>query len=308
MTVGERGPSPTLTSRELPVVVGYNGREHSRDALMWAAAEAVRRDAPLLVLYAVNYPGMVPGPGPGLLEPEPGALADDQEVTHRGVLEAVLAHPGVRVTGVTDVSSPSKALVEASNRAVLLVIGNRGHGRVVGALLGSVAFTVAGAAACPVIVVKGDPVGRPVGPEHRVVVGTDGSPHAGAAVDFAADRAAVASAALEIITCTGEHPGEAVDVGDLSASAAVIARSAAQRLAGTHPDLTVTTRVEDSSPERILVDVSADAGLLVVGTRGRGAFTGLLLGSVSQAVLHGSECPVAVVGEGQGGPPYTGSP
>lgn len=299
MTDGESRSSKPGLSAELPVVVGYNGKQHSRDALMWAAAEAVRRDAPLLVLYAVNYPGMALGPGPGLLEPEPGALADDQKVTNRGVLEAVLAHPGMRVAGVTDVSSPSKALIEASSHAGLLVIGTRGYGRVMGALLGSIAFTVAAAAACPVIVVKGDPTNRPVGPEHGIAVGADGSPHAAAAVRFAADRAATASAPLEIVTCAGEHSAVDVDTNYLRASAALIARSAAEQLATTHPDLMVTTRVEDSPAEQTLINVSADAGLVVVGTRGRGAFKGMLLGSVSHAVIHGAECNVAVIGEDQ---------
>ena len=297
MTEGEAGPATPRRSAELPVVVGYNGKQHSREALMWAAAEAVRRDAPLLILYAVNYPGMALGPGPGLLEPEPGALADDQKVTNRGVLEAVRAHPGMRVAGVIDVSSPSKALIDVSSHAVLLVIGTRGHGRVVGALLGSIAFTVAAAAACPVIVVKEGSTNRSVGPEHRVVVGADGSAHAAAAVRFAADRAATASAALEIVTCTGEHSAADVDANYLRDSAALIARSAAEQLATTHPDLMVTTRAEDSPAEQTLINVSADAGLVVVGTRGRGAFKGMLLGSVSHAVIHGAECPVAVVGE-----------
>jgi nucleotide-binding universal stress UspA family protein len=284
----------------LPVVVGYNGKKHSRDALMWAAAEAVRRDAPLLVVYAANYPGMTLGPGPGLLEPEPGALAADEEVTTRGVFEAVWAHPELRVAGVTEVTSPTRALTEASTHAGLLVIGSRGYGRVIGAFLGSVAFAVSAGAACPVIVVKGDPVNRPVGPEHRVVVGTDGSVQAGAAVRFAADRAATTAGALEIVTCIGEHSAADVDADELRASAALIARSAAEQLAVTHPELTVTTRVEDCSAERTLVEVSAEAGLVVVGTRGRGAFKGMLLGSVSHAVIYGAQCPVAVVGESQG--------
>jgi len=56
------------------VVVGYNGKRHSRAAVAWGAEEAARRDAPLLVLFAANYPGMTVEPGPGLLERNPGAL------------------------------------------------------------------------------------------------------------------------------------------------------------------------------------------------------------------------------------------
>jgi nucleotide-binding universal stress UspA family protein len=299
MVDSERVPHPPEPAVDLPVVVGYNGKKHAQDALMWAAAEAVRGGAPLLVVYAANYPGMALGPGPGLLELEPGALAEDEKITTRGVVEAVRAYPGVRVRGVTEVTSPSRALTEASARARLLVIGTRGHGQALGALLGSVAFSVAAGAACPVIVVKGDPTERPIGPGHRVVVGTDGSASAAAAVRFAADRAAIDTAALEIVSCTGDRPAAPVHADDLRASAALIARSAAEQLADTHPGLTVSTRSEDCPAEQTLVDASAEAGLVVVGTRGRGAFKGMLLGSVSHAVIHGAVCPVAVVEEGQ---------
>lgn len=275
----------------LPLVVGYNGKPHSREALMWAAAEAARRDMSLLVVYAANYPGMTLPPGPGLLDPDPLALEAPRETTLRGVSEAQDAQPGLHVTGTTEVTSPSEALIEQSSRATMLVIGTRGRGPVSGALLGSVAFAVAARAECTVVVVKG----KATGLERRIVVGTDGSGAAMAAVDFAADRAAAASAELEVVTSTGEHPAANVDATELRASAQLIAESAVERLRDNHPNLTVTTRVEDCPAERTLVDASADADLVVVGTRGRGAFKGLLLGSVSHAVIHGARCHVAVV-------------
>ncbi len=282
------------------VVVGYNGKKHSRAALVWGAEEAARRDAPLLVLFATNYPGMTVEPGPGLLERDPRALEAAEEVTARGVFEALEAHPGLRIAGATEVTSPSQALIDASTHATSVVLGSRGYGRVIGTLLGSVTFAVAARAGCPVIVVKDEAVDLPVGPEHRVVVGADGSMGAAAAVGFAADRAAAASAALEVITCTGGHQVEDVNERELRASAARFAEAAADRARETHPELTVTTRVEDCSAELTLIDASSDAGMVVVGTRGRGAFEGMLLGSVSHAVIHGAGCTVAVVGEGQG--------
>jgi nucleotide-binding universal stress UspA family protein len=282
------------------VVVGYNGKRHSRSALSWGAEEAARREAPLLVLFAANYSGMTVEPGPGLLERRPGALEAAEEVTARGVSAALEAHPGLPIAGATEVTSPSRALSQASNDAALVVLGSRGYGRIVGALLGSVAFAVAARAACPVIVVKDEALDLRAGPRHHVVVGTDGSAEATAAVGFAAARAATASAALEVITCTGGHQVEDVDERELRASADRIAAAAVDRLRETQPALTVTTRVEDCPAELTLVAASADAGLVVVGTRGRGAFEGMLLGSVSHAVIHGAGCAVAVVGKDQG--------
>jgi nucleotide-binding universal stress UspA family protein len=279
------------------VVVGYNGKGHSRTALAWGAAEAARRDAPLMVLFAANYPGMTVEPGKGLFERDPGALEAAEEVTARGVSEALDAHSDLWVVGATEVLGPAKALTAASEDAALVVLGSRGYGRVVGALLGSVAFGVAARAACPVVIVKDQAAQRPIGPHHRVVVGTDGSDAAAAAVDFAADRAADAGAPLEVITCTGGHLVPHVDEQQLRATATRIADDAASLVRETRPALTVTTRVEDCPAEVTLVDAASDAGLVVVGTRGRGAFEGMLLGSVSHAVIHGAECAVAVVEE-----------
>jgi nucleotide-binding universal stress UspA family protein len=281
------------------VVAGYNGKDHSRAALAWGAHEAIRRELPLLVLFAANYPGMTFEPGPGLLHRDPEALEAAEEVTARGVSEALDAFPGLRAFGATEVTSPARALIEASDDAAMLVLGSRGYGRVVGGLLGSIAFGVAARARCPVVIVKDDTMARPVAPAHRVVVGTDGSREAASAVDFAADRAAEASAILEVVTSTGGHQVKDIEERQLRSTAERIATAAADEARNTRPELAVTTRVEDCPAEVTLVDASADAALVVVGTRGRGAFGGMLLGSVSHAVIHGARCPVAVVGDGR---------
>jgi nucleotide-binding universal stress UspA family protein len=285
------------------VVVGYNDRLHSRAALAWAAEQAVARRAPLLVLFAANYSGMTVEPGTGLFHRDPGALEAAEEVTARGVSEAVALHPEIDVVGATEVTSPSQALTEASEDAALVVLGSRGYGRLAGGLLGSVAFTVAARATCPVVVVKDEAVDRQAGPTRPVVVGTDGSAAADAAVGFAAQWAAAASAPLVVVTSTGGHLVENVTEAALRALADEIATSAAERIRTSRPGLVVTTRVEDCPAELTLIEASAEAGLVVVGTRGRGAFQGMLLGSVSHAVIHGAECAVAVVGRAPGTDP-----
>jgi nucleotide-binding universal stress UspA family protein len=248
-------------------------------------------------MFAANYSGMTVDPGPGLFARDPGALEAAEEITARGVAEALEGHPALPVVGATEVTSPAQALTTASADAALVVLGSRGYGRLLGALLGSVAFAVAARADCPVIIVKDEAASRPVGPEHRVVVGTDGSAPAAAAVDFAADRADAAGAQLEIVTCTGGHLVPHVDARELRSAADGIAEAEAGRLRDAWPGLIVTTRVEDCPAEVTLVDAAADAGLVVVGTRGRGAFEGMLLGSVSHAVIHGAGCAVAIVDE-----------
>jgi nucleotide-binding universal stress UspA family protein len=111
------------------VVVGYDGKAHSRAAVAWAANEAARRDLPLVVLHAANYPGMTGEPGPGLCHRDPGALDAAEEVTASGVAEAVDVVPWLDVVGATEVTSAARALLEASRDASLVVVGSRGAHR-----------------------------------------------------------------------------------------------------------------------------------------------------------------------------------
>lgn len=301
MSVVTRPDGAGARAERLPVVVGYNGRPHAQEALAWAAAEARRRDVPLLVVYAANYPGMALGPGPGLLDPSPRGLEAAEEVTAGGVAEAMAAQPGLQVVGITEVTSPVQALLEIGAEAELLVVGSRGHGRVLGALLGSVAFSVAARAACPVVVVKVDGDPRPVEPGRGVVVGADGSPSAADAVMFAARHAAETSSALQIVSCTGEQTSAEISLDVLRDAAQQTADAACQAVRRTYPQVRATTVVEHGAAEGTLVDASAAADLVVVGTRGRGAFSGMVLGSVSHAVIYGARSPVAVIGAGQFG-------
>jgi nucleotide-binding universal stress UspA family protein len=172
------------------VVVGYNGKAHSRVAVVWAARQAARRGLPLVVLYAANYPGMTGAPGPGLHHRDPGALEAAEEVTASGIAEAVAAHPDLDVVGATEVTSAVRALTEASRDAALIVVGSRGHGRIARTLLRSVSSRVAARATSPVVVVTEDVAHRAQGPEHPVIVDTERSAEAAAAVRFTADIAA----------------------------------------------------------------------------------------------------------------------
>ena len=140
------------------VVAGFNGKAHSRRAVVWAALEAGRRDLPLVVLYAANYPGMTGPPGTGLFHRDPGALQAAEELTARGVALALEAQPDLDVVGATEVTTAIRALTDASRDAALTVVGSRSQGRIAKRLLGSVSSTVAARATSPVVVVtEGEP-------------------------------------------------------------------------------------------------------------------------------------------------------
>lgn len=284
---------PIVAPIELPVIVGFHDRPHSREALTWAADEATCRGLPLVVLFAANYPGMIV-PAEAAFDFDSGALEAANEVTARGVAQALLDHPGIAASGRTEVTSPTRALIEASAEAALLVIGSRGRGPVLGTLLGSISLVVPARASCPVVVVKQECATTRPGPDRRVVVGTDGSAAAADAVTFAADFAAGRSADLEILCCTGEGPPRGWRPEDVHRAAEDVLATAARFVRDRQPELKVMTRLEEGLAEDALVAASQDAGLLVVGSRGRGAFKGMIAGSVSMAVVHGALCPVAV--------------
>ena len=158
---------------------------------------------------------------------------------------------------------------------------------------------------CPVIVVRGDVTGD-VDQGHPVVVGIDGSRSGVHAGFFAAEIAQRAGTELHVVGVW--------DTGSFGISSEFAARVGIQGLPDKHekqmrkwvdlavaklteryPGLKVVGMVEQGSPVVVLREKSENAGLLVVGTRGRGGFAGLLLGSVSHRLIHDLGCPIAVV-------------
>jgi nucleotide-binding universal stress UspA family protein len=150
------------------------------------------------------------------------------------------------------------------------------------------------------------------GPARPVVVGVDGWAASQAALEYAAGTAEIASAPLVVVRAWNDiarysrwvsvDTRVVIDRDDLLNTEQKAAREdlhAAQDWVRTrYPDLTVTLVLVEGAPADSLLRVGAEAGLLVVGTRGHGALAALLLGSVSRAVVHRATRPVAVVRAG----------
>jgi nucleotide-binding universal stress UspA family protein len=289
------------------VVVGYDASASAKLAVDWAADEAARRSVPLAVVYAADYTGLVGGPvstGAWL----PGVSTDEaRRITRRAVDQARLRQPSLEVTAATLIASPGTALIQESEQAALVVVGTRGHGDTAGLLLGSVAARVAAHAHCPVVVVRGDVVKR-ARPGRPVVVGVDGSPPAAEALEAAVEHAVATGAPLRVVcawrpTVPGGWGHEywlAVSADadpDESARTAAedIAREAVATARKLAPELTVESRVRGGNPADVVLTAAGDAGLVVVGSRGRGSLKSLFLGSVSHGVVHEARCPVLVV-------------
>ena len=290
------------------IVVGYDGSPDSCAALDWAAALAHRTHLPLTVLHVVDYLGQLPGTLPAVPTPQrvEQAVGPPAElVAAEGVHLARTRTDSIDITAVTHVARVAYSLIEHSRDAALLVVGTRGRGELGGAILGSVSFAAVGHAHCPVVVVRGDSR-HPPGPDRPIVVGVDASPGSDAAVRLAADRAAAEAAPLLVVAA---YQSVSAQVWAEAAGSAVIGRSFAQAaqhaadlaveaatdLARRHqPGLDVQGRSIEGPAKSVLTATATGAGLLVVGTRGRGGFAGLRLGSVSHNLIHSSPCPIAV--------------
>ncbi len=302
-------PVPGTPGGAGDVVVAYDGSAGATSAVTWAATEARSRGARLRVLFAADVIGDVFA--------TPDVFARDARSAAVELAQEGAAHvrevvgEDLEVLAEGHLTGAAAALVDASESAALLVVGHRGRTAVVGALLGSVAFSVTARARCPVVVVRGDEQRRP-GPGRPVVVGADGSAGAMAAVDLAAAEAVRAGAALVVVAAW--RPPDAMAGGAALGATHVAAMTARARTLGEHageaarsrartaaPDLDVDVRVVHERPARALVAASVDAGLVVVGARGRGSIGGLFLGSVSHATIHGASCPVLVVRDATAG-------
>jgi len=128
----------------------------------------------------------------------------------------------------------------------------------------------------------------------RIVVGLDGSAEAFAALDWAIALASGSAAEITVVEAWQKPPVF------MHASVVAAAAEGEQALAKTvgqvdNAGVSISTRYVEGPSAAVLVEASRDADLLVVGSRGLGGFTGLLLGSVSTQCVHHAHCPVLVI-------------
>jgi len=285
------------------VVVGIDGSDRALDAVRWAAREAARRTVPLRMVTALVW-----SQDHALGQVGLGARYRDimLDAAHRQLSDAVAAAEkavaGVEIESQLIVGYPIPVLQDESRRSQLVVLGDRGYGGVSGLLLGSVATALATTAACPVVLVRGGAadVGERVGdPSRPVVVGVDGSPVSESALAFAFEAAGFRGVPLIAVhTWWDLLVDPAVTPLAWEAIEADKSQFLAERLAGwagKYPDVRVERLITRDRPAHALLEQSRHAQLVVVGSRGRGTASRLLLGSVSNAVLHKAHCSVAVV-------------
>jgi nucleotide-binding universal stress UspA family protein len=285
------------------LVLGIDDPDESAVPLQWAAAEAARRRLPLRLLH--TQPQMLNFPSEYELMRRELREGGERLLATAGARVAELA-PDVEVQTVVELDSePAEALLEQAAEAELLVLGSSGRSAIGDLLAPSATPGVIRRAPCPVVVVRTPRDGSAGLPEGPVVVGVDGSELSAGAVALAFREASVWETSLVAV-----HAWSAPSVAFTERAAyglsetdtveptrQVHAALLSESLAGwreKHPDVEVVERLVQAHPSQALIDASADARLLVTGTRGRGGFAGMLLGSVSSAALHHAHCPVMI--------------
>jgi nucleotide-binding universal stress UspA family protein len=200
----------------------------------------------------------------------------------------------------------ARALLEASRDADLLVVGARGLGGFRGLLLGSVSQQCLHHARTPLAVVhpQDEPLetAQPIG--ERIVVGIDGSGTAHGALQWAVDEGRLRQAHVHVVHAwrapiphLGAAPLASMSVGplDFERAAERTLDAALRRVDTTGLAAPVERIVTSGSAAWAILEVAKGADLVVVGSRGLGGFTGLVVGSVSHQVATHAPCPVVVI-------------
>lgn len=295
------------------VLVGVDGSAPSLHALDWATAYAKRVGWSLHMVCSYSLPSFTAASLDG------GYAALDDTAIQEGAkavlaeAQARVADTGVPATATVATGDAAGVLVEMSKDHGLAVVGTRGRGGFTERLLGTVSSALPAHAHCPTVVVPYRPAagdddserrdGDIVHDVRRIVVGVDGSPSAEVALKHAITQAKAWNA--ELVAVAGVPLGTGAGIlawlpsqidheqvlADLKAGLDVIV----DRYEAANPGMTIKRHVLDGSGAELLTEFSTGADLIVVGSRGRGGFRGLLLGSTSQAVLHHAACPVLVV-------------
>lgn len=277
-----------------PIVVGVDGTGRSLKALVWAARDARLRGCPLRVVHTLpRYEMDIPLFPPGRFEvaEERGReiIAEALSIVHE-------THPDVEVSIAQPMSTPAAALLAEAEDAATVVLGAKGE-NVGNLLLGSTVLQVVGHATCPVAVVPHVTTGH-----DRIAVGTDGSKDSTAALAYAFEEAKMRDARIEVISALGLPQGWPThllrplppDDEEVRGRRQDVASQVAP-FRERFPEIEVDLAVHRLEPLSMLDDASHRADLIVLGSRGRGGFHGLALGSVTHKMLHLTGCPITVV-------------
>ena len=288
------------------IIVGVDGSEQSQAALGWAIGQAELVGADLVLAHTWNpdsyaTPAMA-GAVPDMIQA--GALNHEAEELAQAWLDDLVAATATRtiasVSGVLASGSPAGHILDLSAEATMVVVGSRGRGGLRSAVLGSTSQQIAHHAQCPVVVVRDSAATS----ANQVVVGVDGSPASLVALREAFAQAKLRGASLLMVhawstSFAGTLVNSGQDFDRVRASEVdegwALLNQSLEELKATDHSVEIIERLEQASPAAAIIEASKEAVLTVVGSRGRGSFAGLVLGSVSGSVLAHADSAVMVI-------------
>ncbi len=277
-----------------PIVVGVDGSGRSLRAVLWAAHDAALRGCSLRLIHTLpRWEGDIP------LFP-PGRFAEAERHGDTAVEEAASlvreAYPDLVVTTHLPSGTPTQVLLAEAEDAHSVVLGAKGED-VGNMLMGSTALQLVGHAPCPVVV-----VGHASAGHRRVVAGIDGSTDSDRALEYAFEEASLREARLRVVSALGLPQGWPRHLlrplPEDNEEVAERRRQVEDQVAPLrvrYPDVVVEVHVHRLDPVPVLTDATHKADLVVVGSRGRGGFHGLAVGSVTHQLLHFAGCPMVVI-------------
>jgi nucleotide-binding universal stress UspA family protein len=279
------------------IVVGVDGSAASDAAVVWAAREAAMRNVPLSLVhmfktFVPTFPQIPMPDGVGIWQEDDGRKVLEQSV--KIAEDAVPTDRKISITSEVKSSPAVPTLVEMSEEAEMIVVGSNGRGAVGRVVLGSVSSGVVRHAKCPVAVVRDEASHTPHFDRAPVLVGIDCSPASELAVAIAFDEASRRGVELTALHAWSDAAVYQLPWIDWKSEAE---RSLAEYLAGwrdRYPDVKVNRLITLDHPGRALIEESESAQLVVVGSHGRGGVASMVLGSVSNAVVHSVHTPVIV--------------
>jgi nucleotide-binding universal stress UspA family protein len=279
------------------IAVGIDGSAMSTEALEFALDEAERWNVGLEVVHT-----LMPADVPSSLAACYTALAYETPLEADALVEAQIESAlktghgrGIEITRTVRMGPPAECLLEASQRAALLVVGSRGRGGFAGLLLGSVSQRCAHHALSPLAVVRsygGAASAADLPHAARIVVGFDGSAYSELALQWAVEEGIRRDALVEVTTVVGAADGQD---GRIHVAERVLRDAVAAERPGSVDVIQVVAGVVVGRGARTLCAMAEGADLLVVGARGHGAVHGAFLGSVADHCLAHAPCPVVIV-------------
>ncbi|MCI1223747.1 MAG: universal stress protein [Bifidobacterium subtile] len=284
---------------EKAILVGVDGSHASYKATWWAANYAKHAGLTLQIVCAYSLPSYAAVSFDATytaMGDDNAAHSDAQEILSKA--KAIADEQGVEAATLIVTGDPASVFVELSRNYNLIVIGNRGKGGLAERLLGTTSSSLPAYAYCPIVVVPyTDDDGKVMHLNNtitKVAVGIDESKWGLKALELAGNFASAWDASLDVILAVPNIRGLEGEQGVTDSYMEDLGESI-KPLQAAHPDLHIDKTIVPDTAVNALTKASYDHDVVVVGSRGRGGFTGLIMGSTSQGLIQHSVGPVYVV-------------